>query len=297
MVLLDEGQHTEHDLFLLDHFIKMTTPQFENKKVADVYTTRALDLAKEKPYLMHAAIAQAACHFNQIKPDEPRYRLAEAYHIQLASRGLRDAVAVINGLKDSDAILTTAMLVNGITFCAAEYRDEKREPQWWWLRIQIGLTDLLIRTSPYHPESMWRFMFAASNEFEILEPASNDLGVKLAAFCGITEASTEENCIYFEPIQWLNPIITRPPNKCYMLLYLRFIGSITSDFVDLLQTRDIKALLIFANWLALMCSINEWWSVRRTTRECWKICDYLIKVMDPEDLHLLELPAKACGYL
>jgi hypothetical protein len=247
---------------------------------------------------MHAAIAHAACHLNHLNPEESKYHVVEAFHIQLASRGLRDAVASINGLKDSDAILTTAMLINGIAFCAAEYRDDKRVPQWGWLRIAIGLTDLLIRTSPYHPESMWRFMFAASNAFEILEPPSNnELAQRLSDFCEITEESTEENCVYFEPMRWLWPIITRPPNKAYLLLYLRFVGSITSEIVDLLEARDVKALLIFANWLALMCSINEWWSTRRTTRECWKICDYLVTVLKDDDLELMELPARACGYL
>ena len=167
-VLLQTGQHTEHDLILLNHFVKSVEVQLEGKPTAFVYTTKAIELAKEKPCLMHAAIAQAACHLNQVNPDEPKYRMAEAFHVQLSSRGLRDAVMSINGLKDSDAVLTTSMLINGIAFCAAEYRDDRHNPNWTWLRIQIGLGDLLARTSPYHPDSMWKFLFAASNAFEIL---------------------------------------------------------------------------------------------------------------------------------
>lgn len=299
-ILLNTGHHTEFDLVLLDHFVKSVHAQIGQKETARVYTTMAIDLAKERPYLMHAAIAQAACHLNQVNPDDPTYRMAEAFHIQLASRGLRDAVVTIDGLKDSDAILTTAMLINGIAFCAAEYRDDARAPggaQFGWLRIQIGLTDLLMRTSPYHPESMWRFMFAASNAFEILEPPSNDLGRRIADFCRVTARDTEGNCVYAEPCRWLWPIVTRPPNRAYLPLYLRFVGSITGAFIDLLDARDERALLVFANWLALMCSVGEWWSVRRTTRECWKICDYLMKRLKGADLELLELPATACGYL
>jgi hypothetical protein len=296
-ILLETGHHTEFDLVLLDHFVHSVTKSFDAEEMANVYTTKAIELAKEKPYLMHAAIAQAACHLNHVHPDEPKYRMAEAFHIQLASRGLRDAVVSINGLKDSDAILTTSMLINGIAFCAAEYRDDKQHPQWGWLRIQIGLTDLLMRTSPFHPESMWRFMFAASNAFEILDPPTNDLGQRLSDFCGVTPESTEETCIYSEPCRWLWPIVTRPPSKDYILLYTRWIGSITNEFIDLMEARDEKALLIFAHWLALMCSIDEWWSVRRTTRECWKICDFLMGRLKGQDLELLEMPAMACGYL
>ena len=296
-ILLATGNHTEYDLVLLDHFVQSINHSFDAREIADVYTGQAVELAKERPYLMHAAIAQAACHLNQVNPENPKYRMAEAFHIQLASRGLRDAVVSINGLKDSDAILTTSMLINGIAFCAAEYRDDKRAPEWNWLRIQLGLGDLLSRTSPFHPESMWRFMFAASNAFQILEPPTNDLGQRISDFCGVTPEMSEEECIYAEPCRWLWPIITRPPNKDYLLLYTRFIGSITGPFVDLMEDRDEKALMIFAHWLALMCSIDEWWSVRRTRRECWKICDYLMRRLQGDDLSLLEFPAMACGYL
>ncbi|KIW00401.1 uncharacterized protein PV09_08110 [Verruconis gallopava] len=296
-VLLHTGQHTEHDLLLLDHFVKSTTKDLQGQNATFVYATKALELAKEKSYLMHAAIAQAACHLNQLNPDDPKFRMAEAFHTQLASRGLCEAVNRINGLKDSDAVLTTAMLVNGISFCSAEYRDDEFVPQWWWLRVQLGLRELLARTSPYHSESMWKSLFDASDSFQICEPPTNDLAQRIADFCGISDSSTAENCVYFEPVRWLWPIVTRPPRKKYLLLYLRFIGSITNEFVDLLEARDEKALLIFGHWLALMCSINEWWSVRRTRRECWKICDFLLNKLRGPDLELLEFPAQACGYL
>jgi hypothetical protein len=70
----------------------------------------------------------------------------------------------------------------------------------------------------------------------------------------------------------------------------------TPAFVDLLERHDTRALLLFAHWLALMCSIDQWWSRRRTTRECRTICEILVKQMGVEDLHLLERPARACGH-
>jgi hypothetical protein len=296
-ILLATGNSTEHDLYLLDFYVKSIRHSFD-AKAADVYACQAITLAKEKPYLMHAAIAQAACQINYLCPNETKYRVAESFHIQLASRGLRDAVESINGLKDSDAVLTTSMLINGIAFCEAEYReDERRAPPFRWLRVQLGLAQLLAITSPFHPESMWRWMFDASNAFQILEPPTNDLGRQIASFCGVTPDMSEEESIYAAPCQWLEPIVTRPPNKQYLLLYTRFIGSITNAFVDLLEERDEKALMIFAHWLALICSIDEWWAERRAKRECWKCCDALIGRLKGADLELIEFPAMACGYL
>jgi hypothetical protein len=298
-----EIQHTGHDLYLINHFTQWTVHSFQSPEAAMVYCTQVLDLAKEFPYVMHAMIAVAACNLQHLGIEARQYRLPEAFHCHFACRGLRNAVTSINGQRESDAILTTSMLLNLLTFCAADYRDEppfsvgeSQEPRWDWLRVQIGLTQLLTQTSPYHPESIWMFMFAATNNFEITGPPQNNLGGQLADFCGLDENTSSDDNPYSDPIELLTPIVAREPSNEYMLLYLRTIGGMSAKFVNLLEEKDIKALLLFAHWLGLMCSIDQWWCVRRTRRECWTICDILSRKLDSDSMILLEFPANACGY-
>ena len=106
---------------------------------------------------MHAMIALAACHMQHLDIDARQYRAAEAFHCHFASQGLRKSVTSINGANDSDSILTTAFLLNTLTFCAADYREEDSfdvagsgslGPRWDWLsEVKFGIgtarTDML----------------------------------------------------------------------------------------------------------------------------------------------------------
>ncbi|KAF2242604.1 hypothetical protein BU26DRAFT_524204 [Trematosphaeria pertusa] len=296
-----DATHTKYDLYLIQHFVESAAPHFEAPDHGGIYSVNALDLAKECPFVMHAMIAVAACHLQHLPIDARQYRVPEAFHCQLASRGLRNAVASINGVKEADSVLTTAMLLNCLTFCAADWREADvngSEQGWEWLRIQIGITDLLIRTRPFHPESIWLPMFMASKTFRIVEPPQNDLDARLAAFCGIdVESDTAEGNKYFDFFQGLAPIVTRPADVKYFNAYINAVGGISYEFIGLLEARDTRALLLFAHWAALMCAVRSWWNERRTSRACWAVCSILQGRLKGRDLELLEQPAKACGFL
>jgi hypothetical protein len=140
-------------------------------------------------------------------------------HCHLASRGLRQSIASMVDKDDSDAILTTSMLLNTLCYCAADYRDEElhspdgsHRPRWDWFRIQIGITDLLIRTKPFHPESIWLFLLARPPNFHLDILRDSNLGAQLADFCGLGEDSCADNNVYFEPIRLLTPVVERPPS-------------------------------------------------------------------------------------
>lgn len=296
-----ETSHTGYDLYLIDHFVKMADPLFEENEYASIYAGKALELAKEYRFLMHAMIALAACHLQHLDIDARCYRLPEAFHCQLASRGLRDAVSSINGVKEADSVLTTAMLLNCLTFCAADYRDEEQSPadgpRWDWLRIQIGITNLLMQTKPFHPQSMWLPLFQASDSLRVTYAPENDLDERLARFCGIGPDSTSENNPYLGFFELLTPLVTRAPSVEYVRLYINAARAISSQFIDLLEAQDTRALMLFAHWAALMGVIGSWWSTRRIRRACGAVCDILEKSIGTEDIGLLEFPMRACGRL
>jgi len=289
---------------LLNHFCTATAHEFQAPEIAQVYQNDVLALGQQFPCLMHAMIALSACHMQHLGIDATAYRQVELFHCNLASRGLRQAVASpINGVAKSDCILTTSMLLNALTFCLADYRDEppfdvgrREEPRWDWLRIQIGMTALIIATAPFHPESIWMWMFYRTDHFYLTDPPINNLGEQLRAFCGLDELENPEESPYHEVIGFLTPALEHPPAEENCLLYLRAVGAISSEFVDLLESKDVKALLVFAHWLGLMCYIRQWWCTRRVHRECWTIVDYLARTLDQASMHLLQFPAEACGY-
>ena len=303
LVLAAQPRYTNHDLYLVHHFTQHTARGFEGEAHAGLYSRQVLALALERPFLMHAMVALAACHLQHLDTDARRFRPVEAFHCNMASQGLRNAVSVINNLQDSDSVLSTAMLLNTLTFCAADYRDEEAawndvnlKPCWNWLRIQIGLTELLSRTKDFLAGSMWTLLFKWTNDFQILGPRQSDLDVRIARFCNIDETSTSENNPYFDFVQLLGPLVIREPCQKYLPLYVRAVGGISNAFVDLLESQDHKALLLLAHWFALMCSIDQWWCVRRTRLGCRIMCKILSQELDDNDIKLLALPAWACGF-
>lgn len=271
--------------------------------VEEVYRTKVMDLARESPFLMHALIATSACHHHHLGVDNKAFRYPELLHLHHASHGLRNGVTSIKGARDADSVLTTAMLLNSLTFCAADYRDDaaltvqgNHMLRFDWLRIQIGMTALLKKTAPFHPDSIWMPMFRATVNFKITEPTESNLGEELYSFCEFSDEDSATNNPYFEIAEALRLTVSHKATEQYLPLYLNTIGAITHEFINLMEKHDTKALMLFTHWLALMCSVNKWWSVRRTTRECWRICDILCRSLEPKDMKLLERPAKACGY-
>jgi hypothetical protein len=298
-------QHTKHDLFLIHHFTQFACQLFASKHIGDFYTGPILSLAKEYPYVMHAMLALSGCHLQHLGIDASRYRPAEAFHSHFASRGLREAVVSMDGPKDGDSVLTTAMVLGTVAFCAADYRGDIRPPleesgrsdeSWHWLRTQVGLTYLLGRTQSYRDESIWTPVFDHIDGTEAEDEPVSDLGQRLKDFCGLDENSSEATSPYFGLADWLSPFVSREPSFKYLWPYIRSIGAMSLQFVDLLERSDTKALMLFVHWLGLMCSIDQWWCTRRTQTECWSICNTLSQRLDADSLKLLEAPAKACGY-
>ena len=158
------------------------------------------------------------------------------------------------------------------------------------------MTGLLTKTSPFHPDSIWLFVFSATHAFEYDDPPESDLDARIAEFCGVDETSTSENNVYFDLVERLGPVVIRPPGEKYMAIYLYAVGGISTKIVDFLEAKDTKALLLWAHWLGMMCSVDLWWAVRRTRRECWMVCAILAKQLEPSSLNLLRRPAAACGF-
>ena len=216
LTTLDHSQRTSQDLFLLNHFIQNSGGLVLGPDYSKVFTTKALEIALEVPFLMHAMLALSACQLLHTVPERRPYKLPEALHAQLASQGLRRAIGHMNSARDMDAVFTSAMLLNCLAFCYADWREdeatfERSKPSWQWLRISLGIKDLIIETKPFHKDSIWMPMFVATNTFTIVEPIENDLNARLAEYCNITSDSNDVENAYYAFYEKLGPLVVRAP--------------------------------------------------------------------------------------
>ncbi|KAH7130072.1 hypothetical protein B0J11DRAFT_602276 [Dendryphion nanum] len=315
--------HTSHDLYLIHHFLSTTVSDFETPSFP-IYSTSGLQLAKQSPYLMHAILALSACHLQHLglSPTHAlQFRAPEAFHAHLASSGLRNAVrGEIKSTAEADTILTTSMLLNTLTFCVADYRDTEDVSsyrartgtgieglRWDWMRIQIGITELLYQTRPWRPDSMWMPLFIATHERSALLAAEreSELGGLLREFCerqreregGRNKECEEREDMYDELVEMLTPLIERKVEVKWLIYYLHPVGAMTGDFVGLLEKGDTRALVLFVHWLRLMCAVDLWWCVRRVRRVCWVICEGLWARLGREEREIVRAPGVACGFL
>ena len=250
--MANNTQYTPHDLVLLNFFVEKSGSLVLGPEYSNVFTVQALVIAQEVPFLMHAMLALSACHLLHSVPDKRPYQLAEALHAQLGSQGLRQAIAHMNSAKDMDSVFTTAMLLNCLAFCYADWREDESEPQrtrpsWQWVRIQTGIRDLIMETKPFHSESIWMPMFIASDMFAITDPPDTTLDAQLADFCGITPDSTSVENVYFEFHEQLAPLVARETDLRYIRMYTRAFGGVDLRYIKLLEQEDTKALMLFVH--------------------------------------------------
>ncbi|KAL1595853.1 transcription factor [Paraconiothyrium brasiliense] len=266
---------------------------------AEILSSKAVELGKEHPIVMHAMLALSACHLQGLGCRTQPYRMTETFHCQHAIRGLQKAVVSFNGVEEADSVLTTSMLLNSLVSSSEEYlsySQDTGELQWGWLRFQIGITDLLMRTKPFHPQSIWLPMFLSSKQPLVIGDPCNELDRQLADFCAIEENSTAEDNPYFDFWKQLGPLVVRIPGPQYLRWYVEAVGGIDIRFINLLEEEDLPALMLFAHWVAMMCCLETWTITRRLSKICLKICEILRPRLKMSDLYLLHNPAKTVGF-
>jgi hypothetical protein len=295
------NNHTDYDLFLLDHFQRVTARTFGPDWVQKIQFKSIIEIAMTHAHVMHGILALSACHMQHLGVEVSPYQNVEVVHSQNAVDGLRHGLSTLITTRDSDAVLATAMFLNGVTYCFSETRDaEGREPQNWnWLRIQIGLRSILENTRNWRENSIWIPLFSASEQIDLLPgptPTSRHLSRLFFKLCSTDGENVPSDSPYAEPLENMIPLLTDEPNFQHTPQYLRWIGSMNLAFIDLLEADDPPAMALFSHWLANMSAVDMWWSTTRTKRECWRLCEKLENKLSLDMIDLLERPARSCGY-
>lgn len=250
-------------------------------------------------------LAVASTHQANLLPGDGQQTVVAARFRQTAAhlycQKLQNPITRAN----MDILLTTCMLVAMFSFSAPEIRPRDS----WvfsddpgalnWLLIQGGLAGLIDCIMPWIDESIWRDAFLVSSAYELYDDhrmGREDLDEDLADLCDISDTTTEDTNPYHWPLRMLSPLLRLPLTKIEANRISSFMGRLPSAYLRLVQAKEPRALLLLAYWLAVMCSVHDWWIDARVRSECQALCMYLDGSGDRRIIALLDFPASACGF-
>ncbi|KAJ5247484.1 hypothetical protein N7468_002467 [Penicillium chermesinum] len=293
---------------LFDRFINRTVLTFGGSGNENIYQKQVVELAFQRPFLMHIILTITATHdrFIQDGPGSHKQSLAESYHgakgAQLLSRKLSSQIHP----DDRDPIWASAAML-GISSMTTLEAAAPREA--WpfkpsesadlnWMDMSARKEAILNLTDPFRGDSIFRSM--KDTFFTIMErPASrpiDELPKDFVELCSINNTPDPEENPYYYAISMLAGLRYLKCNRDSIPFWLKFIGFMTPEFRRLLELKDPRALLLTAYWYAPLCG-SVWWIARRARLECQSICLYLETYYSQEvDIQkLLELPRQASG--
>ena len=295
-----------NEIELLHHFHSQTLGTLGSSSVQEVITG-CLAAALDIDFLKHAIFALAASHSMFLLE---RHDLSMNHHLDRALSTFRQRLSFPVTAIQVDAVLTCCVLLNTIAFC----NDRHRPPGCWlftgsvdlqWLTVQIGLKGILSNLRHILKESSWAVMYTkdanflrgekgASFDDDYLGPEA--IPEDLKNLFGIKHDSSLCSNPYYSTLRSMVPLLADYPHSTSLTLLMAVAHRFKPDFHQLILSRDLRALLLLAYWLGLMCSVHLWWVSSRARSECVACCKYLYVSGDDTIRGLLAFPAKCCDY-
>ncbi|KPI42560.1 uncharacterized protein AB675_9651 [Cyphellophora attinorum] len=219
-------------------------------------------------------------------------------------QGFNAAVARESTTFNIDALLTTCMLLNMLSF--AGLPEAGPPTSRWpfvvpappsptssrplnWLRIQLGFGPLLAGLSTQMREgSQWLtfFMTLGHEHFYDDRGGTIDIPYAFCAFWGIDQSSNADTHPYLKLVRRLLAILNvwqtvedagGGPDRHdeQVLRYFQFMQGVDEAFVTKLEARDIKSLVIYGWFMAILASARHWWCRVRAVREAEGVVRWL----------------------
>ncbi|KAK5045851.1 hypothetical protein LTR84_008944 [Exophiala bonariae] len=266
-----------------------------------------ISIAIAEPHAMHSMLAVAACHWRYHLKSYRRRCPSQMFHSMKACAGLRHYLETPQRAKiDVDTAMTTSMFLGSLAFADAtedsEVPLENRPVPFHWLRNQLNFGSLLgYFQSTAKMESICLGIFGEITQ-ETLQLNGNSPGTdgvprEWVILFDVEETSMSKQDRYSSVLCRLCHLLSlNPDNGLALLQYMQFLEGLSSPFVLLLNTLDIRALMLLSYWLALLCAKDCWWSRVRSRIDCWEICKYLEKNGDESLWRYMDFPAVACDY-
>ena len=288
-----------------------------------------MSLATSHAHIMHAMLAAAALHLRETTPAGKCYTELEAKHWLSASSDFRKALSLYSASTNPDPLLTTCMLLNLLAFANVGRAEHAYSTNRWpftpttpdslqWLFVQLGFSPLLIGLSQrIKGDSIWLPIFLASGGKDIYDdrPGVEDIPPSYISMFDITPSSICESPedpsgitpghLYLRLVRRLLTLrnlyneVTDPVNhNLNCLKYMQFMQAVDVSVVKRMEEKDPRTLLLYAQWMSLLCAVEHWWCHPRAVSECLAVTRWLDEYhgawLGPDGW--LEFPAAVVGY-
>ncbi len=294
------------EMELLDHFHSHTLCTLGSSSVQEVIES-CLAAAFQFDFLRHAILGLAASHLMFLAE---RQDLRMYSHLDSALLTFRQRLSSPITSHQVDAILTSCVLLNTIAFSTSNHRSSKASfltgtGDLQWLTVQVGLKTIMSDVRGLLKGTSWATVYKKENScfqgdsrapFDDDSIMPVDIPDDVKTLYGINEGSTSRQNPYYLVLRSLVPLLTSDPLDTSLTQLMTVVHRFKPEFYELLRSKDLRALLLLAQWLGLMCKVNLWWVSSRARSECVACCKYLDASGDETIRRFLSLPAACCGH-
>ncbi|KKY15689.1 putative c6 zinc finger domain-containing protein [Phaeomoniella chlamydospora] len=266
---------------------------------------------------MHALLALSSRHLMHLQPSQSAHQFAHTHHTHLAISTFQKQLQSQNlKAENMDIFFGINIIMSIISFSV----DSQNPADSWvfqdspaalesalnWLSIQGHFFYFGKFVQDNISTSMWRDAFyfmddpkTCANPFPdiLTRPGPEGIHPLLATLCSITSSSdTAESNPYIIPLRCITFIVEHQATKNPDSVRLSWlVARILPSYRKLLHSKDERALLLFALWLAKVRYLEFWWISGRVRKECAAIVMYLESSRDVRIRRLLEYPVRALG--
>ncbi|KAI9852215.1 MAG: hypothetical protein M1838_001452 [Thelocarpon superellum] len=293
------------DLELLHHFSTVTC--FTLSDLPAVQSIWQIVVPQEgfsQPFLLRGILALSAQHLAMLRPDAARHYQIEATMHQDAALGFfRPALAHVRPANCNTLFALSALLVI-LAFASPTSPDtlgllESVTSATGWLQLIRGSRSLLLPTWEWIQAGQLRLLCRLQAGEATGQPLTTptDVHEHLAAFrqhcVDADESSTvkkactsaldelEEN---FQRMESTDPDLSRVNNG------LKWPSAVLPSYVELLEQRHAKALIILAQYSVLLHRLDSYWWIHGWSA---RILSTVHRMLDPSLHHWLDWPLSA----
>jgi hypothetical protein len=265
----------------------------------------------QHPFLLHIFLVLSQLHDMYetavvLDPDAHRSLAFHWYHgtalfHQMLSKA---SIAPVLSSSERDTLWISAALLGTAAFAylgSADPSDawplkEHSSTDLDWLKMGHGKRVVWSMTDPTRPDSLFSKMSASQSRDP---PPSGSSPIKPhtlpALFYSVFDigpSSTAENNPYHVAAALISQLLPVVPSAHNAHHFLTFLSQIDTEFQQLLQKKDPRAMILLLYWMSKLVMYPMWWTRRRTLYEGLAICIYIERYCgdDPELMQLIAYP-------
>lgn len=285
---------------LVDHFDQTRTPWIGSVECQKTLQNCALQLAPGAPYLLHTVLAFSASHLSFLHPNEKKYALASILHYEHSLTLYSSKLGTSLTEAEADSLFACCHLQTMLAFRNLYLTWMEKPPDvaedgdvHTWLHAMQGAR-IIWGESVLHATASRNLWMPVCIEAEALEvhtcmEAELDHPDSMAS---ITSKALHELCEveldspapgnpYQIPLSRLCRLLRREIGHGTIGMFLSFLGTLQRSFIQLLEKKDTRAMVIIGFWCSMIRRVDQWWILQSAEIIYAKFARHLAIVSDP----------------